>query len=55
MKRSGVEVGGKYWMRMDGRTIIVKITFAHSLGGWTAIDEDGRELHVTSARLGGKA
>jgi len=50
MKKADVVVGQRYWARVSGRVVAVKICSEHRLGGWSAINtETGREVRIRTA------
>jgi hypothetical protein len=51
MRKADVEIGGKYWAKISGRMVTVKITRESRFGGWEAVNTlTGRPVRIKSAQ-----
>lgn len=49
MRKQEVEIGGKYWAKVSGKRVRIRITGESRYGGWTAVNlATGRSIRITS-------
>jgi hypothetical protein len=50
MKKREIEIGGRYYAKVSGRVVVVRVTAESPYGGWVARSEEtGREVRIRSA------
>lgn len=52
MKKRDVQIGGRYYAKVSGSVVVVRITaFLYSRSGWEAVNEaTGRTVQIKSAQ-----